>query len=134
MKKYIIAIGAAATLALTACGSSATAPTTTVPVIETTTTTTVAQLSKADKENLFIVMVGQEYPMLVNTLGKKALVDLANTVCYEIEYNGLTTSSLTDMIIAANLADIAGELGYVIGVGIQVLCPQNQWFIDTIGG
>ena len=134
MKKNIIAIGAAATLALTACGNSATAPTTTVPVIETTTTTTVAQLSKADKENLFIVMVGQEYPMLVNTLGKKALVDLANTVCYEIEYNGLTTSSLTDMIIAANLADIAGELGYVIGVGIQVLCPQNQWFIDTIGG
>jgi len=134
MKKYIIAIGAAATLALTACGSSAAAPTTTVPVVETTTTTTVAELTQAEKENFFVAYVGNQYPQFVSTMGKKPLIDLVDAVCYEIEFNGLTTTSLTQMILAANLEMYAGEIGYAIGAGIPLFCPQNQWFIDTIGG
>jgi hypothetical protein len=133
MRKFSIAISAAiAALTLTACGGATTAPTT-LPSTTVETTTTLPELSQADKELLFVNYVAGEYPAFVAMMGRKDLVDLAQSVCDEIEFNGLTTASLTEMVVNAGLANYAGEIGFTLGAGIPIFCPQNQWFIDTIG-
>ena len=132
MNKSRITVAAIAALTLTACGTSAATAPTTVPTT-VVTTTTIAELTQAEKEVLFINYVADQYPAFVKVMGRKALVDLAESVCYEIEFNGMTTASLTQMVVDADLGLYAGEIGYTIGVAIPLFCPQNQWFIDTIG-
>jgi hypothetical protein len=130
LKKISTGLVAVLAVALSACGTAGNTADTTTTV---ETTTTVPEMTQAEKENLFVAYVGKAYPEFVATMGKKPLVDLTLAVCDEIEFHGLTTASLTDMLINANLAIYAGEIGYAIGAGIPLFCPQNQWFIDTIG-
>jgi hypothetical protein len=133
VKKISTGLVAVLAVALSACGTAGNTADTTTTVETTTTTTTVPEMTQAEKENFFVTYVGEAYPDFVATMGKKPLVDLTLAVCDEIEFHGLTTASLTDMLINANLAIYAGEIGYAIGAGIPLFCPQNQWFIDTIG-
>ena len=118
-------------LGLTACGTSAATPESTTTT-EMVTTTTEYVLTEADKDLLFMNDLTSEYPLFVKTMGKAALIDLAKTLCTDID-NGTTIDDLTTMIMDAGLGAVAGELGYTFGVAIRVYCPENQWFIDSLG-
>lgn len=129
MKKAITA-AVSAVLLLSACGTAGeTADTTTTTELVTTTTEYV--LTEADKDFLFMEDLTSQYPAFVKTMGKAALIDLAKTLCTDID-NGTTIDDLTTMIIDAGLESVAGELGYTFGAAIRIYCPENQWFIDSL--
>jgi len=132
MKKYGIAIAVAvAPLAFTACGMQTASPETTVTTV-TVPETTVATLTESELEDAFVAVVASEHPALIAQMGKPFIIDFAKTICSEID-NGLTQEGLAQMVVDANVTHLAAEIGFLVGAGIPTFCPENQWFVDTIG-
>lgn len=126
-----MAVALAAAFAVTACsGTGGTADTTTTTEMVTTTTEYV--LTDADRDLILITEMTSTYPAFVSALGKPTLIDLGKSICTDID-GGLTFDQLSANISSAGLDQWAGELGYLFGVAIPVYCPENQWFIDSLG-
>lgn len=119
-------------LGLTACSGSTAAPESTTTTTEMVTTTTEYVLTDADKDLIFITELTSAYPAFVQQFGKPKLIELARALCGDID-TGLTFDQLSRNIHNAGLDNFAGELGYTFGVAIPVYCPENQWFIDSLG-
>lgn len=118
-------------LGLTACGTSAATPESTTTT-EMVTTTTEYVMTQADKDLLYMEEITRVYPSFVAALGKATLIEVGTSLCEDID-NGLTFDQLVANVGSAGLSDWAGEFGYTFGVAIRVYCPQNQWFIDSLG-
>lgn len=117
-------------LGLTACGST-TAAIETTTTTEMVTTTTEYVMTQADKDLLFIETLTASYPQYVQTMGKAKLIELAKAVCANLD-TGLTFDEFAQNIHDAGLDNFAAEIGFTIGVGIPVYCPENQWFINSL--
>lgn len=121
MKKLIIVL-ASSTL-LIGCATK------TVVVEKTTVPDTIPATDKTSYwEEKYISNVTKMYPNLINNLGRKWLIDYANTTCEEID-NGMTLVDLTEMTVNNNL-DVE-MIGFLTGEAIRNFCPRNQWFIDA---
>lgn len=69
------------------------------------------------------------YPSEVARLGKKIIVEFGYTVCEAID-NGLTVE---DLAVMAMNNDVDVEfIGYLTGAAVRDLCPENQWFVDSV--
>lgn len=69
------------------------------------------------------------YPSEVSRMGKKLITDFAYTVCDAID-QGLTVEGLATMAVQ-NGVDVE-FIGFLTGSAIRYICPDNQWFIDSI--
>jgi hypothetical protein len=112
-------------VSLSACGTKTiikeVAPSTTVEVI--------AEQPQGGETEYFQAVV-DNYPNLVNNMGRKFVIDFGYTMCGAIS-EGTSLSELAEMSNKYNL-DIE-MVGFLIGKSILNLCPENQWFIDAAG-
>lgn len=69
------------------------------------------------------------YPSEVARMGEKLITDFAYTVCDAID-NGLTVEGLALMAMQ-NDVDVE-FIGFLTGAAIRHICPDNQWFVDSI--
>lgn len=73
--------------------------------------------------------IASEYPYEVARMGEKIIVEFGYTVCDAID-EGLTVEGLTVMAIQ-NDVDVE-FIGFLTGAAVRDLCPDNQWFVDSV--
>ena len=99
-------------------------------VAASTTTVQVETTQYVDGETEYFQAVVENYPNVVNTMGRKWVIDFGYTMCGAIS-EGTSLSELAAMSDKYNL-DIE-MVGFLIGKSIFNLCPENKWFIDAAG-
>jgi len=99
-------------------------------VAASTTTVQVETTQYVDGETEYFQAVVDNYPNLVNNMGKKFVIDFGYTMCSAIT-DGTSLSELAAMTNKYNL-DVE-MVGFLIGKSILNLCPENEWFIDAAG-
>ena len=127
MKSKAILAFVAGTVILAGCGTK------TIVVERSAETTEAPVVTQAPAEELgeqaYINTVSDEYPGLMQAMGKKWVIDFGYLVCEEID-NGLTFNELLQMTVKTG-AD-ATQIGFLTGAAIVTLCPENKWFIDSL--
>lgn len=123
MKKliYAVALTAAATTALVACGSrpapqaAPVTTTTTAYVRPTTTTTTISAETRTYLRQMRIRFPG---------LSDSSLLSLGQTACDLIDLSGGVGSAIYEMAADPRFSDHMDDVGYMMGNAIPTFCPE----------
>lgn len=124
MKRITAAALLSAGLLVSGCGRTVVVE----RVVEATTTTQYIPPVPETGDDAYINALVEQYPDVVNRMGRPTLIKFADLLCKEID-NGMTLEDL--LLMSVEYGVDAEMLGFITASAVRNFCPHNQWFIDA---